>query len=64
MGATDAHESLRKVLGYAHAMVVESACPSIPAPRGAVSDGLIHEPSIRQTIIRSLQRLVEGARGA
>ena len=63
-GAADAHESLRKVLGYAHAMVVESACASIPVPRGAVADGLIDDPSIRRAIIRSLQRLVEGARGA
>ena len=63
-GAADVHESLRKVLGYTHATVVESACASIPVPCGAVADGLIDDPSIRRAIIRSLQRLVKGARGA
>ena len=44
--------SLRKVLGYAHASVIEGACWSIPVPRRAVGDdGSIDDPTI-QTAIR------------
>lgn len=63
-GAADAHESLRKVLGYAHATVVEDACTAVPIPRAAVRDGLIGDPAIRQAITDSMQRLVAGARWA
>jgi chromate reductase len=58
-GAADAHESLRKVLGYAHGTVIEAACAAIPVARTSVQDGLIDDPSIRQAIIRSLTALVE-----
>ena len=59
-GAADAHESLRKVLGYAHATVIERACAAIPVARSAVENGLIADPAIRTAIIHSLQKLVEG----
>jgi chromate reductase len=59
-GAADAHESLRKVLGYAHATVIESACAPIPVARTSIQNGLISDPDIRSAIIRSLQMLVEG----
>lgn len=59
-GAADAHESLRKVLGYTHAAIVEAACVHIPVVRHAVgADGLIAEPSIRTRIARSLSTLVD-----
>jgi chromate reductase len=59
-GAADAHESLRKVLGYAHATVIDEACAAIPVPRAAVRDGLIGDTAIRDAIIHALWRLVDG----
>jgi hypothetical protein len=52
-GAADAHESLRKVLGYAHTALVEDACTAVPVARAAVRDGLIGDPAIRKTITRT-----------
>jgi NAD(P)H-dependent FMN reductase len=47
-GAADAHESLRKVLGYVGSIIVETACAHIPVARNAIGpDGLIADPSIR-----------------
>ena len=60
-GAAEAHDSLRKVLGYAHAALVEDACTAIPVPRAAIKDGLIGDPAIRQALTRSLRRLVGDA---
>ncbi len=60
-GAADAHDSLRKVLGYAHAALLEDACTAIPVPRTAVQDGQIGDPAIRHAITLSLQRLVGDA---
>lgn len=46
-GGADAHESLRKVLAYMGAEVVEAACTRIPIPRQAVgADGLIHDSDL------------------
>ena len=45
-GAAEAHDSLRKVLGYVHAALVEDACTAIPVPRAAIKDGLIGDPAI------------------
>lgn len=62
-GAADAHDSLRKVLGYAHAAVVEAACRSIPVVRQAVGDdGLLHDAHVRAEISRCLESLVGAAR--
>jgi chromate reductase, NAD(P)H dehydrogenase (quinone) len=58
-GAADAHDSLRKVLAYAHATVVEEACLSIPVTRQMVSDdGLIDDPAVRSEILGALTLLV------
>jgi NAD(P)H-dependent FMN reductase len=65
-GALDAHASLRKVLGYAHATVVEDACVEIPVTSALVGDDhVIADPSVRAAIATSLRALVvhiEGAR--
>ena len=48
-GAAAAHEELRRVLGYVHATVVESACTAAPVtgamidPRGLVADRAARE---------------------
>jgi NAD(P)H-dependent FMN reductase len=52
-GATNAHQSLRTVLGYAHASVVEAACAEIPVTASSVgSDRLISDPEARERIRR------------
>ncbi|HEV7774573.1 MAG TPA: NADPH-dependent FMN reductase [Conexibacter sp.] len=57
-GAADAHDSLRKVLGYVHAEIVEEACAWIPVPRGAVgADGLIVDVEIRSQVADVLAAL-------
>jgi chromate reductase, NAD(P)H dehydrogenase (quinone) len=57
-GAADAHASLRKVLGYLSAEIVEEACVHVPVPRQAVGeDGLIADPQLRDAIARSLRAL-------
>ena len=57
-GGADAHESLRKVLSYTGAEIVEAACARIPVPRQAVgTDGLIHDPELRleiETVVKTL----------
>jgi chromate reductase, NAD(P)H dehydrogenase (quinone) len=58
-GAADAHESLRKVLGYAGADIVEDACARIPVERGMVgSDGLVTDDAVRDQIAAVVGRLV------
>jgi len=58
-GAADAHDSLRKVLGYVGAEVVEAACAQIPVARQDVGeDGLIDDPEIRAQIARALDALL------
>ncbi|HKG38296.1 MAG TPA: NADPH-dependent FMN reductase [Conexibacter sp.] len=57
-GAADAHDSLRKVLGYVHAEIVEDACVRIPVARTAVGeDGLIADESIRERVAKVLSAL-------
>ena len=54
----DAHDSLRKVLGYVHADIVEAACARIPLTRNAVgSDGTITDPAVREQIKDALRAL-------
>ena len=63
-GAVHAHESLRLVLSYAHAAVVEVACVKIAVPRDAVgSDGLITDLSIRTSLLGPLRALADAACG-
>ncbi|WSE35310.1 NAD(P)H-dependent oxidoreductase [Amycolatopsis rhabdoformis] len=61
-GGADAHESLRKVLTYAGARIVEDACARIPIPRHTVSDGAIVDPDLRGRIAMAVSRLVEAAK--
>jgi chromate reductase, NAD(P)H dehydrogenase (quinone) len=57
-GGADAHESLRKVLGYVGADIVEAAVVRLPVPRTAIgADGLIGDPAIRDAITASLAAL-------
>jgi NAD(P)H-dependent FMN reductase len=50
-GGQDAHDSLRKVLGYVGADIVEGAVTRLPVPRSAVgADGLVDDPAIRDAI--------------
>jgi chromate reductase, NAD(P)H dehydrogenase (quinone) len=61
-GGADAHDSLRKVLGYVHANIIESACLRLPLTRDAVADdGTLHDPSTREQISAMLARLVAEA---
>jgi len=58
-GAADAHDSLHKVLNYAHAAVVGDACVSIPVTRQMVGNGgLISEPLIHAQILAALTSLI------
>src|SRR3954452_11224165 len=62
-GAADAHESLRKVLGYVGADLVDAACRRIPITRRDVgSDGLIVDPKAREAIRTTVTVLVEHVR--
>jgi len=63
-GAADAHASLRKVLGYVHAEIVEDACVRIPVPRNAIGeDGLIADKAIRHALAESLDTLAAHVAG-
>ncbi len=56
--AADAHDSLRKVLRYTGADIVEAACVRIPIERSAVGpDGLIADPAVRERIAAALTAL-------
>jgi NAD(P)H-dependent FMN reductase len=60
-GADHARESLRRVLGYLGATIVESACLDIPVVRDAVDDdGLIPSEEIRAHIVVALGELAAG----
>jgi chromate reductase, NAD(P)H dehydrogenase (quinone) len=57
-GGADAHDSLRKVLGYVHADIVEAACARIPLTRDSVGpDGTIVEHAARARIAATLATL-------
>ena len=52
-GATTAHDSLRSVLHYASAEVVESACVEVPITGVMIGeDGLIHDRSVHESLVR------------
>ena len=58
-GAADAHESLRKVLGYASATIVETACVDFPVTSAMVDDdGLIADPAARDRLASVFPALV------
>jgi chromate reductase len=57
-GAADAHASLRTVLGYVHANVVEAACSRIPVTRKDVgSDGTLSDAALRERIAAAVHAL-------
>jgi chromate reductase len=57
-GASDAHASLRKVLGYLATEIVEEACVHVPVARQAVGDdGLIADARLRLQIADVLRTL-------
>ena len=61
-GAADAHESLGKVLGYAHADLIAAACVRVPVSRPAIDgDGLISDPAIRGDALNALSLLSTAA---
>ena len=61
-GAVNARESLRTVLGYTKAIVIEDACADIPVTGAMVSDdGLVIDPSVRGQIARAFTKLVHAA---
>ena len=62
-GGADAHDSLRKVLGYVHADIVDAACTRIPLTRDAVGpDGTITDPALREQIREALRTLADHVR--
>jgi chromate reductase, NAD(P)H dehydrogenase (quinone) len=61
-GGADAHDSLRKVLGYAGSEVVEAACLRLPLARADVGeDGLIAPAEAREAIIETMTALASAA---
>jgi chromate reductase, NAD(P)H dehydrogenase (quinone) len=59
-GAPNAYESLRKVLGYVKAVIVESACIHLPVTEALITDeGLISDPSVRVRISDALNELID-----
>jgi chromate reductase len=61
-GAPHAHESLRRVLGYVGAGIVEGACVEVPVTDALVGeDGLIADASVRTRLSQTLEVLA-GAR--
>jgi chromate reductase len=57
-GAANAHASLKIVLGYVGARVVEAACAHIAVPRGTVgTDNLIADPGIHAALAQELVAL-------
>ena len=61
-GGADAHDSLRKVVGYISMEIIEEACVRIAVTRNAIgADGLIADPAIREPLATALVALREGA---
>jgi NAD(P)H-dependent FMN reductase len=57
-GGADAHDSLRKVLGYTGAVIVEEACVRLPLARADVAeDGLITPEEARASIVAAVRDL-------
>ncbi len=57
-GGADAHESLRKVLGYLNAEIVEDACVRIPVLRSMIGeDGSVADLDARAAIVGAIEAL-------
>jgi NAD(P)H-dependent FMN reductase len=62
-GAPNAHESLRKVLGYVNAAIVEPACLTVPVTNAMVSeDGLVADETVVRQLAESLGMLAAACR--
>jgi len=62
-GAANAHASLRIVLGYVGARIVEAACVHIPVLRSAVDEHhLITDEATRRAVAETLRSLEAGAK--
>jgi chromate reductase, NAD(P)H dehydrogenase (quinone) len=61
-GGADAHDSLRKVLGFTGAEIVEDAVLRLPLARGDIGeDGLVTPPEAREQIAHALSMLTSAA---
>ncbi|WP_433337307.1 NADPH-dependent FMN reductase [Spirillospora sp. CA-294931] len=59
-GGADAHDSLRKVLGYAGAEIVETACARVPVTRPDLdADGTVRSPELRARLAGVLEALAD-----
>ena len=57
---TGAQETLRSVLGYLSAVIVESACRHVPVDRSAIGDdGIVTDPAVRAAIAEVLAELID-----
>ena len=60
--AQGAHDSLRRVLGFAGARIVEAACRRIPLTRAMIGpDGVVTDPDARRQLADALEALASGA---
>jgi len=60
--ASGAHDSLRRVLGFAGSRIVETACRRIPLVKAMIGpDGLVTDPDARRQLADALEALASGA---
>lgn len=63
-GAKNAHHSLRIVLGYVNARIVQDACLDLPVARRLIGpDELIHDLAVRDALVQVVERLRQAAEG-
>lgn len=62
-GAPHAHESLRRVLGYVKANIVEAACVHVPVTADMLDDGTISDPSVLSRLAGALSALAAEVTG-
>jgi chromate reductase len=61
--AAGAHQSLRAVLGYTGATIVEEACVRVVVPRSSLVRGLVVDEALRDQLLRALVALIEHCAG-
>jgi chromate reductase, NAD(P)H dehydrogenase (quinone) len=61
-GAQHAHDALRRILGYAGAAVIESACVDVPVSHDALDSAalIVEDDAIRRVLARAVAHLVAG----